>query len=134
MDPLLKELHYKSGVAVVWHAPPEFAETLQSWQDNGVDVDPMLMPGAGFVLAFVTSPEEIDRRAGEVVASLASDDPIVWFAYPKKDSARYTDAASAADSWKALTDLGLTSVRQVAIDENWSAQWFRRPEWEKPGS
>ena len=127
MDPLLKELHYKSGVAVVRHAPPELAGTLQAWQDNGVDVDPMLMPGAGFVLVFVTTPDQIDKQAKDVVGSLAPDDPILWFAYPEKDSARYTSDMDGENPWKALEDLGLKSVRKVAIDEKWSAQWFRHP-------
>lgn len=127
MDPLLKKLQYKTGVAVVRDAPPELAPVLQSWQDNGVDVDPMLMPDATFVLVFVKSKAQIREQAQSVVASLSAVDPVLWFAYPKKTAKDYTTDVGRDDSWQPLGDLGFEPVRQVAVDENWSALRFRRP-------
>lgn len=127
MDPLLKKLQYKSGVAVVRHAPPELEQVLQAWQDNDVDVTPMLMADSTFVIVFVKTQAEIRSQAKAVVASLSPNDPVLWFAYPKKASKKYSSDVGRDDSWQVLGDLGFEPVRQVAVDENWSALRFRRP-------
>ncbi len=54
-----------------------------------------------------------------------NDDGILWFAYPKKSSKEYETNLSRDDGWQPLDDLGYEGVRQVAIDEDWSALRFR---------
>ena len=128
MDPLLKKLQFKGGVAVVRDAPPELDQVLQAWRDNDVDVAFELLPESSFVLAFVRTRAEIDRQAKVIVASLAAGDPVLWFAYPKKSSKRHTSDIGRDDSWQPLGDLGFEPVRQVAVDDDWSALRFRRAE------
>jgi hypothetical protein len=45
----------------------------------------------------------------------------VWVAYPKKASRRYGCEFDRDTGWQALGDAGFEPVRQVAIDEDWSA-------------
>lgn len=44
----------------------------------------------------------------------------MWFAYLNRDT-----------GWQTLGDLGFEPVRQIAIDEDWSALRFRRVEFIK---
>lgn len=123
MDPLLRKLQYKAGDVVVLEAPEEFTATLQTWREE-VPVRLEATSEETFVLRFVRSCAEIDATAAATVAAVA-DDALVWFAYPKKSSRRYSSDIGRDDSWQAMGDLGYEGVRQVAIDADWSALRFR---------
>jgi hypothetical protein len=56
---------------------------------------------------------------------------VVWFAYPKGTSKRYRCEFNRDTGWAAVGAAGFEGVRQVAIDEDWSALRFRRPEFIK---
>lgn len=124
MHPLLRKLNFKDHRRlVVLGAPPELETTFEA---IGLEVPlgQRLGKGEAFVLAFVRSCDEIGVKAPKVVAALA-DDALLWFAYPKKSSKRYESDIGRDDSWAALGRLGFEGVRQVAIDDDWSALRFR---------
>ena len=81
-----------------------------------------------FSLSFVTQQNELNAIASDITAKAAGD-AILWFAYPKKASRRYTCAFSRDTGWDVLGAAGFAGVRQVAIDEDWSAIRFRRVEY-----
>lgn len=83
-----------------------------------------------FLLAFVTKRSEIKRVATQV-AKKAEGDPIIWFAYPKQTSKKYTCNFNRDSGWEPVTQAGFEGVRMVAIDEDWSALRFRRTEFVK---
>lgn len=56
---------------------------------------------------------------------------LLWFAYPKGTSKKYKCDFNRDDGWEPLRKLGFDTVRQVAIDEDWSALRFRRVEFIK---
>jgi hypothetical protein len=56
------------------------------------------------------------------------DDEVIWLAYPKLSSKKYTCEFNRDTGWQALGDIGFEGVRMVAIDEDWSALRFRRAE------
>jgi hypothetical protein len=85
---------------------------------------------AGFWLAFVTRKSEVEKLAPEI-ARRAKGDAIVWFAYPKGTSKKYTCDFNRDTGWASLRKLGFDSVRAVAIDEDWTAIRFRRKEFIK---
>jgi len=87
---------------------------------------------AGFWLAFVTRKSEVEKLAPEI-ARRAKGDAIVWFAYPKGTSKKYTCDFNRDTGWASLRKLGFDSVRAVAIDEDWTALRFRRKEFIKRG-
>jgi hypothetical protein len=123
MDALLRKLQYKAGDVVVVDAPAEMAPTLEAWRRE-VPLRSDLRSDEAFVLRFVHSCAQIDAAASPTVAAVA-DDGLLWFAYPKKSSRRYSSDIGRDDSWHALGSLGFEGVRQVAIDEDWSALRFR---------
>jgi len=53
-------------------------------------------------------------------------DAVVWFAYPKSTSKKYTSEISRETGNQALGDAGFEPVRMVAIDEDWTGKRFRR--------
>jgi hypothetical protein len=73
---------------------------------------------------FVESRAELDRFKPMMKKSM---DPsgLIWVAYPKKTSKKYKSDLSRDDFWEAFKAFGLEPVRQVAIDEDWSALRFR---------
>ena len=83
-----------------------------------------------FSLAFVKSQKDVDS-AVKRVSSRAKGDVVVWFAYPKGSSKRYTSTINRDNGWAGMGKAGFEPVRMVAIDEDWSALRFRRAEFIK---
>jgi hypothetical protein len=123
MHPLLRKLQHKSGDVVVLSAPEQMEPVLEEWARE-VRVRTRLAGDEAFVLRFVMSRADIEATAAPTVAALA-DDAVLWFAYPKKSSRRYRSDVGRDDSWQALGNLGFEPVRQVAVDEDFSALRFR---------
>jgi hypothetical protein len=126
---LWKKLNLKNPPEiVVLNAPPSFEPALASLADVRVVRDLSTAPKLTFLLAFVTRQEEIPRLAGEL-GTKAEGDAVVWLAYPKKSSKRYRCDFSRDTGWEPLGERGFEAVRQVAIDDDFSALRFRRVEY-----
>src|SRR4029453_10549198 len=89
---------------------------------KGVDI--------GFSLAFVVTQKEVDTL-GPQVAKKAKGDAVVWFAYPKGSSKKYTSQINRDNGWGGMGKGGFEPVRMGGIDEDWSAVRFRRVEFIK---
>ncbi len=115
---------------VIIDAPKSFEPELAAL--DGVTVTRAFSPAADtpFALAFGTTLEQVDAFAAAVAAHTAGD-AIVWFAYPKGSSKRYRCEFNRDTGWASLGAAGFEPVRQVAIDDDWSALRFRRVEFIK---
>ena len=78
-----------------------------------------------FGLAFVMTQAQVDAAAAALTGN-AEGDAVVWMAYPKGTSKKYTSTINRDHGWDALGNAGFEPVRMVAIDEDWSAVRFRR--------
>lgn len=123
MDPLLKKLNFKDGMEIrIWNCPPELQSKLASWTvENPNDAKAKQV---NFLLGFVQDEKSVEKIFSEMKAFLKEDE-IIWFCYPKKSSKRYTSTIHRDKGWKVLGENGYEGVRQVAIDEDWSALRFR---------
>ncbi len=84
------------------------------------DLDP---DDADAVLLFATTSADLHGADGSYVVEAARRDDLVWVAYPKGGK---LDTDLSRDSLAAaLREQGLRPVRQVSIDEVWSALRFR---------
>ena len=122
-------LKYQPEILVL-NAPASFEPELATLQ--GVTVRRAVADVAeiGFSLAFVITQKDVDTLAKAVVKK-AKGDAVVWFAYPKGTSKRYKSEINRERGWSVLGTFGFEPVRQVAIDEDWSATRFRRVEFIK---
>src|SRR5262245_8050810 len=76
----------------------------------------------GAVLVFVKSIADLDARAKPVIEA-AKRDRLAWIAYPKAGQL-HTDL-NRDILWKHLQRKGIQGVRQISIDDVWSALRFR---------
>jgi hypothetical protein len=99
--------------------------------DAPADVQPEVADLSGAervgVLAFVRTTADVARHAQALAYAAAEPEGLAWAAYPKQSSGVDTDI-TRDHGWEALHAAGLQPVRQVAIDDTWSALRFRRSE------
>ena len=77
---------------------------------------------ADAILVFVKTLAEVDAKCGPLVAA-AKQDHIAWAAYPK--AGQLGTDLNRDVLWKHLLKSGIQGVRQVALDDVWSAMRFR---------
>lgn len=112
----------------VLDAPDSFRKELGSLKGVEVAEDLSSAGELVFALAFVTRKAEVDKVA-KALTKKAKGDAIVWLAYPKGTSKRYRCDFNRDTGWDVLKKGGFDTVRQVAIDDDWSALRFRRTEF-----
>jgi hypothetical protein len=79
-------------------------------------------PGAGVIVYFTTTREELDRRFDMVKAALAPADGL-WIAWPKKAAKIEGDLTFEAVQEIGLAH-GLVDNKSCSIDERWQALRF----------
>ncbi len=125
MTPLFKKLNLTALPSItVLQAPDSFGPELDGIRAF-TQVQTSLPKATSFLLAFVTRQEDVNRLAPQADDALQGDG-VLWFAYPKKSSKKYTCDFNRDTGWEALGRLGFEPVRMIAIDEDWSALRFRR--------
>lgn len=131
MSEVFKKLNLKNETEIlVINAPESFEPELASLPGVTVLRELSQAGEIQFALAFVTQQAEVDTLAREFAARFRGD-ALLWFAYPKGSSRRYKCEFNRNTGWMILGELGFEGVRQVAIDEDWSALRFRRVEYIK---
>ena len=111
---LAKKLNVKEGIAI--HVVGKPAGT-----DLG-DVPTTTAADAQGVLIFARTRAEVDATCGPAVEA-AKADRLAWIAYPK--AGQLGTDLNRDILWKHLQGRGIQAVRQVAIDDLWSAMRFR---------
>ncbi len=133
MPPLFQKLNLKSqNPILILNAPEDFQQHLEGLQNVTILRDLESVTRIHFALAFTEKKQELDRISA-LVAPLAEGDAILWFAYPKATSKKYHCDFNRDTGWDVLMAAGFRPIRQVAIDEDWSALRFRRVEFVKGG-
>ena len=79
-------------------------------------------PGAGVVVFFTTSRDELERRFPTLKATLAPADGL-WIAWPKKSAKLETDLSFEDVQGIGLAN-GLVDNKSASIDERWQALRF----------
>jgi hypothetical protein len=113
---------------LVLDAPASFEPEIRALGGVQVQRDSAQAGKIAFALAFVTTQAALDARS-RALADKADGDAVLWFAYPKATSRRYRCEFNRDTGWDVIRAAGFDSVRQVAIDEDWTALRFRRCEY-----
>ena len=128
MPAVFEKLNLKGQPEIlVVNAPPSFEAELAGLEGVTVVRDPKKTKAVQFALVFATKQVEVDVLS-KTLAGKAEGDAVLWFAYPKGTSKKYKCEFNRDSGWKAIRSFGFDSVRQIAIDEDWSALRFRRVE------
>ncbi len=135
MNDLLIKLNYKGQerIAVI-NAEENFNNYISSHLEN-VIVDKAIDPRYpySFMILFVRSVPEVNDITPVALHNLIADG-ILWYCYPKKGSKKNRADLDRDHGWKSLTDAGLRAVRQVSVDDDWSALRFRNIKYIKSAS
>lgn len=130
MEGIFKKLNYKGQENVhVLNAPASFQVELLALEGQAK----VLTQAEGevhFALGFVMTQDQVQAIAHSIGPKLQGD-AVFWLAYPKKSSKKYSSDINRDVGWDALGEYQLEPVRQVAIDEDWSALRFRKLEYIK---
>lgn len=132
MTPLFKKLNFKEQQRVlVINGPSSFEEELNAISEfTKIEREIKKKSKIEFAIVFVLTQEQIDNSIKLIFPKLEGD-AILWFCYPKGTSKNYKCAFNRDNGWATLGKYNLEGVRQVAIDEDWSALRFRKIEYIK---
>jgi hypothetical protein len=124
---LFKKLNYKQQESILaLNYPGSFEGELESMEMHATVHRDLGNAGEvlDFVIAFGKTLEEVNELTRSVGPRL-SQDAVFWFCYPKKSSKKYSCEFNRDTGWGVMAEFDLEPVRQVAIDEDWSAIRFR---------
>ena len=132
MNAVFKKMQFKTHDRIlVVNNPTEFQPHLEEMGEiTVIDFEPISTQRYEFVLMFVKSCADI-AEAADMLSAILAEDGLLWFAYPKKSSKKYTSDISRDAGWQPVGDAGFEGVRQVAIDADWSALRFRQAQFIK---
>ncbi len=127
MTPLLKKLNFKDQEQLlVLNSPESFFGELQEMKSVATVVtDLEEIQGIEFLIAFVTNKKEIENLVISIDRKLIGD-VIFWICYPKATSKKYSCDFNRDTGFEILGEFDFEGVRQVALDEDWSALRFRK--------
>jgi hypothetical protein len=127
MDAVFKKLNYKGQKQVfAFNAPASFDVNLQSIADEAtVKTKVGKADTIAFAIGFATKQTELDQIIHQAAPKLDGD-AVFWLCYPKGTSKKYKCDFNRDTGWAVAGQYDLEPVKQVAIDEDWSALRFRK--------
>lgn len=113
---------------LIINAPASFESELVNLGVVAIRRDAKAVKEIGFCLAFVTRITELEKLT-TLLPRKAEGDALLWFAYPKGTSKKYQCEFNRDTGWDSMRRAGFDTVRQIAIDDDWTALRFRRVEF-----
>lgn len=132
MTPLFKKLNFKEHKnMLIINTPKSFDLELERMKSNTkIYGDIENISEADFAMIFASKQNEVDDFTNAIFPKLKGD-AVLWICYPKGSSKNYKCEFNRDTGWTVLGQLNMEPVRQVAIDEDWSALRFRKVEFIK---
>ncbi len=131
MTPLFKKLNFTGqDTILVLNAPDSFDAELTQLNGTKVLRKTTVKTQVTFGMGFAVTTRDLEKVSTQLIAT-SSGDTVLWIVYPKGSSKKYKCEFNRDTGWDTLGRAGFEPVRQVAIDEDWSALRFRRAEFIK---
>jgi hypothetical protein len=132
MSALFKKLNFKNQSSIlVVNAPETLNKDMEEMRTMAaIHTDLSSVAEVEFAIVFVTLQSQIDEWVPVIVPKLKGD-AVLWFCYPKGTSKRYKCDFNRDKGWDIMGSVNMEGVRQVAIDEDWSAVRFRNVQYIK---
>ncbi len=126
MHSLSKKLNLKdTQKRFVFGTPKTCLWVIEALKEDGhVFEDLNALHEMSMALIFVQSQKELADILPALMEKLTSD-ALFWVAYPKKSSKRYTSDLHRDQGFERIGHYGYEPVRQIAIDEDFSALRFK---------
>ncbi|MCU0486991.1 MAG: hypothetical protein MUC85_12880 [Anaerolineales bacterium] len=118
---LSEKLQLKPGQQILVQNPPagNFEHLMVELPQARLEIE-----GADALLLFITSLAEVADLTPGAIQKIGQTG-LLWIAYPKGGSGVKTDVNRDRLAAAVVESIGWRAVRQVAIDEVWSALRFR---------
>ncbi|NSW94742.1 MAG: hypothetical protein HPY62_08565 [Bacteroidales bacterium] len=135
MKTLLEKLNYKNQPRIAVINPESYPDIMKEPQLKDVRIDTEIDQRYPyeFMILFVKNVNEVKKLVPLALHNLV-DDGILWFCYPKKTSKRLSADIDRDHGWSVLNDYGFYGIRQVSVDDTWSALRFRHKKYIKSAS
>ena len=133
MQALLKKLNYKDESPVHLLFVPDELSELPAYLSASARIITSAendKSSVGFAMVFATKLEVLES-AVHTLALLLDGDAVLWICYPKGSSKRYRCDFNRETGWQVCGQYNLEPVRQVAVNEDWSALRFRKTQYIK---
>ncbi|GDX45109.1 hypothetical protein LBMAG24_04360 [Bacteroidota bacterium] len=119
MTPLFKKLNYKEQPNIVAiNSPKTFDNELEEMSKRATIIKEFM------------EVIEIEQFISAIYQKLKGD-AVIWLCYPKMTSKNYKCDFNRDSGWTSLSKYNLELVRQVSIDDDFSALRFRKVEFIK---
>ena len=106
MPSVFQKLNLKDQTEiVVLNAPASFEPELAALAGVSVLREARAAKSIAFAIAFAITQKEVDAAAKAITAK-APGDAVIWFAYPKGSSKKYTCEFNRDTGWAALAAAG----------------------------
>lgn len=128
LHPVIKKLNFKNQgqPVLVINAPKTYDEIISAFEGD-VHTEAKTK-SYDFLQVFGTTNEQLQTLARSSV-QYVKEDGLFWLCYPKKSSKTYKGSDCSRETVTGMFSAeGYEPVRQVAIDEDWSALRFRMPD------
>lgn len=117
--PLADRMHLRAGERLLLvGAPDGYAAILDA--PDGVEIASTPQGTFDAIQVFVTTRAALEAEASRLKALLNPDGKL-WFTYPKGTSTRLSADINRDDIRRYALTVGLQTVAQVAVDDDWSA-------------
>lgn len=126
MKNLFHKLNYRGQERIlIINAEKRFLRRVRA-EIPGLKVDAEIDPRFPyeFMLIFVKFMKDVEELAPRAVHNLVADG-VIWFAFPKYESLKPESDLDRDHGWEIMLQRGFDKVRQVNIDDNWTALRFR---------
>ncbi|TES48881.1 DUF3052 family protein [Halalkalibacterium halodurans] len=123
--PVIKKLQLKDTEQpiLILNAPKEYEDVIQDFpQEVHKEAKEEAYP---LIQVFGTTNEALQEATMKIFSKLA-ENGLLWLCYPKKSSKTYRGSNCSRETVaQLLAEAGFEPVRQVAIDDDWSALRFK---------
>jgi hypothetical protein len=127
LQPLPEKLQLQDEKNLLIQGLPSSVEKQFSKLFFAKNVTPLLkIKKIDFALVFAISQKQLSDILKDVIPALQTDAKL-WVAYPKVTSKIVSDLCRD-NNWEFIAHYGLECVRQVALDNVWTAIRFKKPE------
>ena len=132
MSEVLKKMNYKNQKEIYVINNPISFEYELNLLDSSIKIVKSIDDNSEieFVIGFAIKQKELDDLV-ELVSPRLKGDAIFWIVYPKSTSKNYKCEFNRDTGWEKLGKFNLEGVRQVAVDNDWSALRFRNVDYIK---